>query len=119
MYLVEVSVVLLNLGLVLHPDLHPEALLLAVSSTHGVSVVPGVSLPVLELPGLGVAHEENIYEKQTKYYLPLLYDGLKGGDSANSLEPDKSEQESHLHLVVSVVCGEIFVLKESQYNYVI
>merc|ERR1719460_3138859 len=83
--LVEVSVVLLDLGLVLHPDFHPEALLLAVSSTHGVSIVPGVGLPVLEFPGL-----------------PLLYDGLKGGDSANSLEPEKSEQESHLHLVVSV-----------------
>ena len=103
-YLVEVSVVLLNLGLVLHPDFHPEALLLAVSSTHGVSIVPGVGLPVLEFPGLRDAHEENIKRKLNPY-LPLLYDGLKGGDSANSLEPEKSEQESHLHLVVSVGVG--------------
>ena len=55
-------VVLLNLGLVLHPDFHPEALLLAVASTERVSIVPGVSFPVLEFPGLGVGHEENIKE---------------------------------------------------------
>ena len=54
------SVVLLNLGLVLHPDFHPEALLLAVASSERVSIVPGVSFPVLEFPGLGVGHEENI-----------------------------------------------------------
>ena len=56
------SVVLLDLGLVLQPDLHPEALLLAVLpiSTHGVSIVPGVGLPVLQLPGLqNFNHEEN------------------------------------------------------------
>ena len=47
-------VVLLNLGFVLHPDLHPEALLLAVLATHGVAIVPGVSLAVLQLPGLQV-----------------------------------------------------------------
>ena len=48
------SVVLLDLGLVLQPDLHPEALLLSVLPvpTHGVSIVPGVGLPVLQLPGL-------------------------------------------------------------------
>ena len=53
-YFVEMSVVLLNLGFVLHPDLHPEALLLAVLATHGVAIVPGVSLAVLQLPGLQV-----------------------------------------------------------------
>ena len=56
------SVVLLDLGLVLQPDLHPEALLLSVLPipTHGVSIVPGVGLPVLQLPGLqSFNHEEN------------------------------------------------------------
>ena len=31
-------------------------------------------------------------------HLPFLNNGLEGGDSANSLEPDESEQESNLHL---------------------
>ena len=53
-YLVEVAVVLLNLGLVLHPDLHPEALLLAVAATQGVAIVPRVGFIVLEFPGLNV-----------------------------------------------------------------
>ena len=100
-YLVEMSVVFLNLGFVLHPDFHPEALLLTVASAHGVSIVPGVSLPVLEFPGLDIAHEENIKRKLNPH-LPLLDDGLEGGDSADSLEPDKGEQESNLHLVAVV-----------------
>ena len=97
------SVVLLNLGLVLHPDLHPEALLLAVAATHGVPIVPRVGFIVLEFPGLNVdqiSDEENIFVETENPYLPLLYNGLEGGDGADSLEPDKSEQESNLHLVL-------------------
>ena len=94
------SVMLLNLGLVLHPDFHPEAFLLAVGSTERVSIVPGVSFPVLEFPGLNVSYEENI-KRTLNPYLPLLYDGLEGGDSADSVDSNKTKQESRLHLVVS------------------
>merc|ERR1711910_279175 len=79
--LVSKPVVLLNLGFVLHPDFHPEALLLAVLPTHGVAIVPGVSLAVLQFPGL-----------------PFLYDRLEGRDGGGSLKADETEQESKLHL---------------------
>ena len=50
-YLEEMSVVLLNLCLVVHPDFHPEAFLLTVA-THGIPIVPFIDLSVLLFPGL-------------------------------------------------------------------
>ena len=47
-----------------------------------------------------VGHEEKI-KRRLNPYLPLLDDGLEGGDSADSVDSYKTKQESRLHLVVS------------------
>ena len=46
------SVVLLDLGFVLHPDLHPKALLFALPISR-ISVIPLVDFSMLHLPSLG------------------------------------------------------------------
>ena len=54
-HLVEMSVVFLNLGLVLHPDFHSEALLLAVTIlTNWISIISGINFTMLHLPGLNI-----------------------------------------------------------------
>ena len=50
-HLEEVSVVFLNLGLIVHPNFHPETFLLAVA-THSIPVVSLIDLSVLQFPGL-------------------------------------------------------------------
>ena len=42
---------LLDLGLIVHPDFHPETFLLAVA-THGIPIVSLIDLSVLQFPGL-------------------------------------------------------------------
>ena len=59
LHLKKVSVVLLNLGLVVHPDFHPKAFLLAVSA-HGIPVVSLVNLSVLQFPGLNSISNEDM-----------------------------------------------------------
>merc|ERR1719336_978385 len=75
----EMSVMLLNLSLVLHPNLHPEAFFLTLSSIR-ISVISGINFAVLQLPGL-----------------PLLNDSLKGGYSQDSLEPQEAKSKGKLH----------------------
>ena len=50
-HLKEVSVVFLDLGFVIHPDFHPKAFFLAVTS-HGIPVVSLIDLSMLQFPCL-------------------------------------------------------------------
>ena len=115
-YLVVVSVVLLNLGLVLHPDFHPEAFLLAVASTKRVSIVSGVSFLVLEFPGLGVTNEEIITTKLNPF--PTSHSSTMASKGVTALtvwSPIKQSRRATF-ILLCLLLSEIFVLEESQYN---
>ena len=110
---------LLNLGLVLHPDLHPEALLLAVAATQGVPIVPRVGFIVLEFPGLNIGQMRKIFLQ--KLNILTSHSSMmasKGVTALTAWSPIKASKRATFILSCCGV-GEIFVLKESQYNYVI
>ena len=108
----------LNLGLVLHPDFHSEAFLLAVASAKRVSIVSGVSFLVLEFPGLGVTNEEINHYQKTKNPFPTSHSSTMASKGVTALtvwSPIKQSRRANFILPSLLLC-EIFVLEESQYN---
>ena len=57
LYLLKLPVMFLNEGLILHPDFHPESLVLTELNKSLGGGVGGVTLTVLLLPGLNTSSE--------------------------------------------------------------
>ena len=58
LYLLKLPVMFLNEGLILHPDFHPESLVLTELTKSLGGGVGGVTLTVLLLPGLNKSSED-------------------------------------------------------------
>ena len=104
-YLVKLPVVFLNVGLIFHPDFHPETLLLTDLARTCPSLGVGVALTVLHFPGLNKWRKKWFCsDSELRTHLPFLNERLEGCQSEGCLETEETKEDK-VHVGLECILG--------------